>query len=802
MLNKTLFLEIDKPNYVPIYTVQYDYNSRFYEITILNNSQPLDLTGIRVIVAGKKPDGKEVLNSCKVLDAKKGLIQLELTEQMNAVNGASEYALELFSADGMLSSQPFKLIVTRSTISKSVESSKELGALKDALNEVQDIDNRFAQTNAQLSEIKTHCTGGNGLQNHSHINKVIIDKFSQSDGGELLFDGKKVIADIEDGSVTKDKLDSSVTDEIEKAKMYLINDDYIMPSIEDIEYNALAITNVTDGKIYTDGWQNSSYIKFENAKKITFSMPLTFGYYISLGFEQESNTFINHLSVVNRVLKKDNVTLASGLTENDIIGLEKTNTNIIITKNDEVISKFNLTEYPTIKKFVFSLKVHAHSATNELSFTNVKIKEKDISNYDKFKNIEDEILFVNDELENINNNIKAKYSPFHAKDINFNNGINSIIRVQDSNIYTKGFTSPQPGGADVVKITTDKKIQYVDFMYSDPSNIALYFHLSTDLTNYLTFMSDKITYKTLNVTCKRGVDVVRIEKIDGILNLYVNSKLQASIECGGDDFFGFKQHNVKTTDERQILNDFKIKYADETTIDLMNNIKSEQAKIENDMNELKELVLESSGSVLVGKKWSCMGDSNTGINGYCDTKYHDILKKKYNMDINVTSFGGECWTHKDGYNKDTILQQCTKLRADDDYITVMAGTNDFGLDREIGTFDDRVNTTLYGSLHLTCRELLKIQYQTTIKKLGIIIPVQRGMNSGEGRNHEEMIKYVNVIKEVANHYGIPVLDLYNNGGVCCYESTKTRGYLADKLHLDNEGHLIISNKIKTFLESL
>lgn len=154
MLTKSLYLEIDKPNYVPIYTVQYDYNSRFYEITILNNSQPLDLTGIRVIVAGKKPDGKEVFNSCKVLDAKKGLIQLELTEQMNAVNGASEYALELFSADGMLSSQPFKLIVTRSTISKSVESSKELGALKDALNEVQDIDNRFAQTNAQLSQIK------------------------------------------------------------------------------------------------------------------------------------------------------------------------------------------------------------------------------------------------------------------------------------------------------------------------------------------------------------------------------------------------------------------------------------------------------------------------------------------------------------------------------------------------------------------------------------------------------------------------------------------------------------------------
>ena len=179
MLNKTLFLEIDKPNYVPIYTVQYDYNSRFYEITILNNSQPLDLTGIRVIVAGKKPDGKEVFNSCKVLDAKKGLIQLELTEQMNAVNGASEYALELFSADGMLSSQPFKLIVTRSTISKSVESSKELGALKDALNEVQDIDNRFAQTNAQLSQKMD--IGGEILVSQINKNKGKFDQTYMTD---------------------------------------------------------------------------------------------------------------------------------------------------------------------------------------------------------------------------------------------------------------------------------------------------------------------------------------------------------------------------------------------------------------------------------------------------------------------------------------------------------------------------------------------------------------------------------------------------------------------------------------------
>lgn len=213
MLEKELYIEIDRPNYTPIYSVQYDYNSRFYNITILNQSQPLDLTGLRVVVAGKKPDGEDVFNSCKILDAKKGQIQLELTEQMNTVTGVSEYALELFSSNGMLSSQPFQLKITKSTISKDVASSSELSALQNALNEVQDIDNRFAQTNAQLSEIKEHCTGGNGMQEHSHVNKGVLDKFNESNS-KLLYDEKPISYFIEDESITTNKLKShSVTQE-------------------------------------------------------------------------------------------------------------------------------------------------------------------------------------------------------------------------------------------------------------------------------------------------------------------------------------------------------------------------------------------------------------------------------------------------------------------------------------------------------------------------------------------------------------------------------------------------------------
>lgn len=152
MLNKQIFLEINKPLLTPLISVQYDYNARFYDITLINQGEPLDLTGLRVVVAGEKSDGNVIFNSCEIIDAINGKIRLEITEQMSAVVGVTKYALALFSENGMLSSQPFQLKITKSTISRSVSSSSELSALQEALSEVQNIDNRFAQTNAQLSE--------------------------------------------------------------------------------------------------------------------------------------------------------------------------------------------------------------------------------------------------------------------------------------------------------------------------------------------------------------------------------------------------------------------------------------------------------------------------------------------------------------------------------------------------------------------------------------------------------------------------------------------------------------------------
>ena len=64
---------------------------------------------------------------------------------------------------------------------------------------VENFNQEIDKTNAQLSDIKEHCTGGNGKQDHSHVNKNTIDKLSESSDGKLMFNNKILGAELENG---------------------------------------------------------------------------------------------------------------------------------------------------------------------------------------------------------------------------------------------------------------------------------------------------------------------------------------------------------------------------------------------------------------------------------------------------------------------------------------------------------------------------------------------------------------------------------------------------------------------------
>jgi lysophospholipase L1-like esterase len=62
--------------------------------------------------------------------------------------------------------------------------------------------------------------------------------------------------------------------------------------------------------------------------------------------------------------------------------------------------------------------------------------------------------------------------------------------------------------------------------------------------------------------------------------------------------------------------------------------------------------------------------------------------------------------------------------------------------------------------------------------------------------------YVDIIMEVAGHYGIPVLDLHRVSGLQPEDPDLRQRYMPDGLHPNDDGHAIIHSRLKGFLETL
>ena len=62
--------------------------------------------------------------------------------------------------------------------------------------------------------------------------------------------------------------------------------------------------------------------------------------------------------------------------------------------------------------------------------------------------------------------------------------------------------------------------------------------------------------------------------------------------------------------------------------------------------------------------------------------------------------------------------------------------------------------------------------------------------------------YVEIIREVAEYYSLPLLDLYKESGLQPKVSVIQKKFIPDGLHPNDEGHKILARKISNFLESL
>lgn len=218
-----------------------------------------------------------------------------------------------------------------------------------------------------------------------------------------------------------------------------------------------------------------------------------------------------------------------------------------------------------------------------------------------------------------------------------------------------------------------------------------------------------------------------------------------------------------------------------------------------------------------GKKLVAIGDSITY--GTHDagrlTEWGKRVATMLNMTfVNYGIGGSEIAINKANSPYNPMCVRYAEMDDDADLIIVAGGTNDWGHitgspsvangEYLMGEFGDTEPTTFYGALDTMCKGLLAkyvgktIVFMTPIKRYSALSTPYYNENY-RGYTLED---YVNAIKKVCGHYGIPVLDMFNECSLNpIIEPIKT-AYIEDGTHPNSAGHMIMARQIAGFISSL
>ena len=220
---------------------------------------------------------------------------------------------------------------------------------------------------------------------------------------------------------------------------------------------------------------------------------------------------------------------------------------------------------------------------------------------------------------------------------------------------------------------------------------------------------------------------------------------------------------------------------------------------------------------LEGLKINFLGDSITqGVGASSEeTVYHAVLKREANLaearnyGISGTRFalqkGTEARPKDDYVDVNSFSERFASMDDDADVVVVFGGTNDYGHgDAPIGGFSDRTPDTFYGACHYLFSGLIKKYID---KEIVIMTPLHRigeykNTGSQKAWGAGTLKEYVNIIREVAEYYSLPVLDLYASSGLQPEIKEIQENFIPDGLHPNDAGNAVIAKRLKAFLENL
>lgn len=232
------------------------------------------------------------------------------------------------------------------------------------------------------------------------------------------------------------------------------------------------------------------------------------------------------------------------------------------------------------------------------------------------------------------------------------------------------------------------------------------------------------------------------------------------------------------------------------------------------MNE--PVIIPENPTQWVDKRINFLGDSITqGAFMGDGVRYTEIIKNELSLSV-ANNYGASGSKIADVEN-DTVASFTERyLNMDDnaDLVFVFGGTNDYGHTQAnsgssvpFGSFEDRTDGTFYGALHVLYKGLVEKYPGIPIV---IITPTHRRAPSGKTGDdyvvnedtNKNLRDYVRAIREVAEFYGLPVLDLfkdfYFNPNIQIIKDT----YFPDGLHPNGIGHQKLADTIINYMRRL
>ena len=211
---------------------------------------------------------------------------------------------------------------------------------------------------------------------------------------------------------------------------------------------------------------------------------------------------------------------------------------------------------------------------------------------------------------------------------------------------------------------------------------------------------------------------------------------------------------------------------------------------------------------LKGTKINFLGDSITEGAG---TSSHDkmLIEREYgaicqNYGIGGTRIARQKTPTEEKWDRD-FISRVPEMDNDADIVVVFGGTNDFGHgDAPLGTMSDRTPYTFYGALHCLYTALIEKYPGVPIVVLTPLHRITEDIPTGDNKPAPvgTLKEYVNIIREVAEYYSLPVLDLFKESGLQPKIPVIQQKYVPDGLHPNDAGNEILAHKIARFLEML